>query len=90
MTCLFELGRAMTTPLALHAMRRNGLSPQTLLYRHVTGDWGELNAACEDRNYDAVGSNGQIFSAFLYPESTFYVITSADRRITTILLPSEL
>ncbi len=86
---LFPLGQQRATPAALHAMQRCGLAPSTLMARHRTGDWGELHFAYEKANYDAIEAGRQIFSAFLYPGSTFYVITTPDRSTTTICLPCE-
>ena len=86
---LFPLGQARASPAALDAMRRCGVAPSLLLFRHRTGDWGEIDFSYEKANYDAIAAGNQIISAFLYPSAIFYVVTTGDRVNTTICLPCE-
>ena len=39
----FPLGQIVATPGALGELERAGESPGTLLKRHVTGDWGDVD-----------------------------------------------
>jgi len=60
------------------------------LARHQEGDWGDLGDEDKESNEKAVWMGGRIFSA--YRASTgekFWVITEADRKSTTVLLPEE-
>ena len=63
-----------------------------MIRRHVTGDWGTLLCA-EDRqaNDDAIRDGDRIVSKYLPPRGgpAVYVITEADRSVTTVLLPAE-
>ncbi len=61
------------------------------LKRHVRGDWGDLNQEDKDENESALKEGDlRLFSAY---ESTglpkIWIITEADRSVTTILFPDE-
>ena len=87
---LFPYGRTVATPGALAALRLAGVAPESLLDRHIRGDWGEL---CEDdrrMNAEALPSGGRLLSAYALPDGTrVWIITEADRSATTLLLPHE-
>lgn len=87
---LFALGRLVSTPSATQVMETLGLSPFTLLRRHVSGDWGDL---CEDDkhyNDEALTDNTRLLSAYQITEAVkIWVITEADRSVTTLLLPED-
>lgn len=86
----FGLGLAVITPGALTALEAIGVTPQTLIDRHVTGDWGNLDPSDYAQNELAVERGGRIFSAYtLLGSLRVWVITEADRSVTTVLLPSE-
>ncbi|PWU19905.1 MAG: hypothetical protein C5B50_05595 [Verrucomicrobia bacterium] len=58
--------------------------------RHAAGDWGVLDQADWQRNDKALRDGERLFSK--YESSTgkkFWVITEADRRVTTVLLPAD-
>jgi hypothetical protein len=87
---LFPLGTLLSTPGAVLALMEAGVTPQGLLMRHVTGDYGDL--CDEDRlaNDRAVLEGGRLLSSYLVgPDVKVWVITEADRSATTLLLPSE-
>lgn len=86
----FPLGRIVATPGALAAFERAGESPLPLLARHGTGDWGELDEHDREANERAVRHGERILSAYLVGTGErLWVITEADRSVTTFLLPSE-
>ncbi len=87
----FRLGQTSMTPGAIEALQNEGLSPWALLCRHVTGDWGDLDADDLQRNEEALTTGARIFSSYLLPKTqeTIWVITEADRSSTTLLLPDE-
>lgn len=61
-----------------------------LIHRHVIGDQGELDDEDHETNRHAIEHGGQrIFSAFKVRDVKFWLITEADRSMTTILLPEE-
>jgi len=86
----FAVGLIFYTPGAIRAMRQSGTDPLKLLARHVTGDWGELDAEDCQVNDDSARYGGRILSAYRVGDHTrVWVITEADRSATTFLLPSE-
>ena len=86
----FPLGRIVATPGALAALEEAGESPGTLLKRHVTGDWGEVDEHDRQENEFSVAHGFRLLSAYTVTNGTkLWIITEADRSATTILLPSE-
>jgi hypothetical protein len=61
----------------------------TILSRHATGDWGEVNAADAQANDAALADGTRVLSAFTVEGVRLWVITEADRSATTILFPEE-
>jgi hypothetical protein len=87
---LFALGRAVATPNALRVLEAHGVRPATLLRRHVRGDWGELSGADAAANREALEHGGRIFSSYRIGEDlTVWVVTEADRSVTTVTLPED-
>ena len=85
----FNLGQVVATPGAIVALAEVNCLPITLLNRHQIGDWGNL---CDDdkaANNEALGNWTRLFSAYIIQDVKFWVITEADRSVTTILLPEE-
>ncbi len=83
------LGRVLATPGALKLLMEAGGHPFELLARHATGDWGELCAFDRRQNEIALREGYRIFSSYETPAGTVWLITEADRSVTTILLPEE-
>jgi hypothetical protein len=87
---LFPLGQTVATPGALDALASTGEFPQTFLDRHATGDWGEVDAEDQQANQDALRYGERLLSAYRTSAGVrLWVITEADRSVTTILLPEE-
>ena len=60
------------------------------LTRHATGDWGDLCLEDSRLNDDAVENGGRILSKYVSSSGkSFYIITEADRLVTTCLLVEE-
>jgi hypothetical protein len=86
----FELGRLMATSGALEAIERNTADALALLARHVRGDWGALDDDDKAENELSVKQGFRILSAYHLADGTkLWVITEADRSVTTLLLPDE-
>jgi hypothetical protein len=92
----FELGQIVSTPGALAAC--SNVQLQKCLTRHLTGDWGCICAEDGEANDNALSEGERLLSA--YPidpakpsqgsgENTLWIITEADRSVTTFLLPEE-
>jgi hypothetical protein len=85
----FALGKVVATPGAIDALDNSDLIEA--LGRHAVGDWGDC---CEDdaaENEYSVSRHLRIFSVYhsARDQTKFWVITEADRSLTTVLLPSE-
>ena len=87
---LFHLGQTVATPAALDALIASCESPALFLDRHVRGDWGELCEEDREANNQAVIHGERILSAYQTKQGVkLWVITEANRSVTTFLLPDE-
>ena len=92
----FELGQIVSTPGALDACTREHLT--RCLTRHLTGDWGCVDPEDAETNNEALSCGFRILSAYPidpakpsegFGENTLWIITEADRSVTTFLLQEE-
>jgi hypothetical protein len=84
------LGRVVATPGALRTLEEAGVSPASLLIRHVNGDWGELDEHDRNENEFSLSNGFRILSSYVLSNGEkVWVITEAERSSTCILLPSE-
>lgn len=84
----FRLGRIVATPGALELLTREEI--WRAIGRHQSGDWGELSAHDRQENEYSLTHELRLLSVYHAESGTkFYVITEADRSVTTILLPEE-
>lgn len=93
---LFDLGQIVTTPGALAVC-----SPEYLLQclnRHVRGDWGAVCGDDRSLNAAALFDGDRLLSAYPidttkscegFGDNCLWIITEADRSVTTFLLPAE-
>jgi hypothetical protein len=88
---LFLLGKTVATPGAIEALNTEGVSARELLERHVGGDWGDLSEDDRSENELSVKEGFRILSAYTLPRTgvRLWIITEADRSVTTLLLPDE-
>jgi hypothetical protein len=84
----FPLGRVVVTPNAL-----DHLTPADIhrgLQRHQAGDWGELDEHDKQENNSALHMGLRLLSSYRAAGGTnFWIITEADRSVTTLLLPED-
>jgi hypothetical protein len=92
----FELGQIVSTPGALDACTREHMT--RCLARHLIGDWGCVCPEDAETNNEALSCGFRILSAYPidpakpsegFGENTLWIITEADRSVTTFLLPEE-
>lgn len=84
----FPLGQLVATPNALEHVTHDDI--MAALQRHVAGDWGDVCAEDKQSNDDAVAEGMRILSAYRAANGTkFWIITEADRSVTTVLLPED-
>lgn len=87
---LFSPGLIVEIPNALTILRQYNLHPIRLIARHLNGDWGDVSSEDSAANQDALANGGQILSCYVMPGGErLWVITEADRSVTTILLSCE-
>jgi hypothetical protein len=89
MTAPLPLGRVVATPGALKLLTEARVHPFDLLARHATGDWGDLCTFDRRQNEIALRDGLRVLSSYEIPAGRVWIITEADRSITTILLPEE-
>lgn len=86
----FSLGKIVSTPAALAALEAAGHNASEFLVRHALGDWGDLCDEDKQANDEAVADDLRILSAYrLQDGERVWIITEADRSVTTILLPEN-
>ena len=86
----FSLGRIVATPEELRALEDANQNPFEFLERHQTGDWGDLCEEDKSENEFSVRNGFRILSAYRTRNNvTIWVITEADRSVTTLLRPHE-
>lgn len=103
-TARFALGQIVATPGALSLLQTMGFSAAALIGRHVHGDWGDSCPEDAATNEFAVTRRMRLMSVYRLvdpvklaatPRSkrsdlpTVWIITEADRSVTTLLLPED-
>ena len=86
----FPLGQIVATPGALTALQEAGQRAEAFIARHAAGDWGELCEADRKENEHSLREGFRLFSSYrLSNGAKLWIITEADRSVTTLLLPLE-
>ncbi|WP_334032902.1 hypothetical protein [Burkholderia gladioli] len=86
----FKMGRPVITPAAEAVLNSVGIHPIKLLARHIHGDWGDLPAEDQAENELALLSGRRLLSSYsVSVNDKVWIITEADRSVTTILLPEN-
>lgn len=86
----FPMGRPAITPAAEGALEAAGVPAILLLARHIHGDWGNLPVEDQTANELALLTGRRLLSSYDLPGSRkVWIITEADRSVTTILLPDD-
>ena len=82
------LGRVVATPAVLERIEHDDLI--MALTRHANRDWGDVGPDDWKANDEALESDARVLSSFRARDGTrFWIITEADRSVTTVLLPEE-
>ena len=86
----FPLGKLVATPGALRLLEQHKAEPFDFILRHVGGDFGALDADDMAANNAAVKRGFRILSIYpLGSDEKLWIITEADRSVTTLLLSDE-
>ena len=90
---LFAVGQVVMTVGVNKAVQKNALSHAqllTFLNRHRHGDFGPLDDEDNVSNMAAIENGDRILSSYpLNEKEKVWIITEADRSVTTILFPDE-
>ena len=80
----------MATPGALALLEQANKSPLEFLSRHLRGDWGNLCQEEKTENELSLKHGFRLLSSYHVTETEkIWIITEADRSVTTLLLPAE-
>ena len=92
---LFLLGRLMITANLQGRVQESDPEHweeelQEMIRRHASGDWGDLDQYDKEVNARALEHGGWLFSTYTTTSDIrLYIITEADRSVTTALLPQD-
>ncbi len=87
-TAKFRVGRIVATANAVRQLSQEDVL--MALSRHQSGDWGDVNAHDRTANEQALRSGLRLLSAYMSSTgSRFWIITEADRSMTTVLMPED-
>lgn len=84
----FPLGQVVGTPGVLETLTPAEI--QHALARHQSGDWGDCVPADAAANDQSLPHDERLLSVYHSAAGVrFWIITEADRSVTTLLLPEE-
>jgi hypothetical protein len=87
---LFSPGQIVATPGALALLEKAQKSPAEFLLRHLRGDWGDLCQDDKAENELSLRHGLRLLSNYPVTDTAnLWIITEADRSVTTVLLPAE-
>lgn len=81
----FSRGRTVGSPGAIAL----GIDFSSYINRHVRGGWGDIDEEDLELNDSSIQNGSRILSAYDTPRGRIWIITEADRAVTTVLLPSD-
>ena len=88
----FQLGRIVWTRYINDCVAENTLFAKFVmdsLKRHANCDWGEISESDKKENTFSLDKHLRLFSVYKKDKFVIWVITEADRSVTTILFPAE-
>ena len=84
----FELGQMVITSNASSILSNEDI--QKAIARHSNCDWGDLEEEDREVNNQALKDGDRLFSAYHDSNNVkFWIITEADRSVTTVLMPED-
>jgi hypothetical protein len=87
-TAKFRLGRIVMTHSVMNSLCEEDIF--TGIRRHQSGDWGDVSKEDRAANDRALVEGTRLLSMYRTQQGvTFWIITEADRSVTTILLPED-
>lgn len=83
----FPLGELVITSNA--AIRLSPTDVSAAIARHANADWGEVDEHDRRANEQALVDGSRLMSVYRGGGERFWIITEADRSVTTVLLPED-
>ena len=84
----FPLGQTVITPNAVDSL--DSIDVFNALRRHARGDWGDVPPADKAENELSLKAGFRLLSAYADRNGNkFWIITEADRSVTTVSLPED-
>jgi hypothetical protein len=84
----FRLGHIVSTPNALEHLTQDDILLG--IKRHQAGDWGDVDEHDRQENESSLQQGFRLLSVYHAGNGTkFWIISEADRSVTTILLPED-
>lgn len=81
------LGQIVITPNAMTTVTAEDINDG--LRRHASGDWGNVCPEDAEQNNESLQIGERLLSAYGEGSKRFWIITEADRSVTTILMPED-
>lgn len=85
----FKLGQIVVTRGVWDWVNQEISVLHSILQRHQSGDWGELEKEDKLANDSALQLGARILSCYRVNNRKVWILTEGDRSVTTILLPEE-
>ena len=85
---LFNPGTIVATPGASE-LAEQGVNLSAFLQRHLSGDWGDLCPEDKVENDISLANGYRLLSSYNTAFGKLWIITEADRSVTTFLTPEE-
>jgi hypothetical protein len=84
----FRCGRIVATPNALERLSQDDILLG--IRRHQAGDWGDIDEEDRKQNEQSLREGLRLFSVYHSAAGIkFWIITEADRSVTTVLMPED-
>jgi hypothetical protein len=83
----FPLGQIVITANANNQL--NSQAVNEALIRHASGDWGNVCPEDSDENELSLKEGFRLLSVYGTGDKKFWIITEADRSVTTVLMPDD-
>ncbi len=83
----FPLGEVYASAGAAERLAENALLQ--ILHRHYCGDWGDLGDGDKRVNEEALQNDERILSRYDLECGSLYIVTEADRSVTTVMSVEE-
>jgi len=84
----FRLGKIVSTPNVLDRLTQDDIL--TGIQRHQAGDWGDVSKDDRTKNELSLKMGLRLWSVYHAGNGVkFWLITEADRSVTTVLVPED-